>query len=165
MSFKKILSMFEYSAWFIKQYSEQQVQHNIYRIADVKQFSSGQYKLTVQIIGKSTVIECTPQEIVANDQMLEGFSKKDVRAITYYACEQIKNPTYKIAEQEFSVDSNKMLFKLKKCDSDEVLFKTAGQIALNLDIMNGLDSDDIKTIIYLAGYEHSVNEKRDMGSY
>ncbi|HSW94169.1 MAG TPA: hypothetical protein VLJ15_07450, partial [Gammaproteobacteria bacterium] len=96
MSLKKFLTIFEYTAWFIRQYSEQQAQQNIYRIVEIKQSTSGQYKLIVQIIGKSTIIECTPEEIVTNDHMLEGFSKKDIRAITYFACEEIKKPKYKI---------------------------------------------------------------------
>jgi len=87
MRFKKISSVFGYTAWLLKQYNDQQlIQQNIYRIVEVKELSTGQYKLTIQIIGKSTVFECTPQEIVTNDRMLEGFSKKDIRTITYFAC-------------------------------------------------------------------------------
>lgn len=88
MRLNKISSMFEYTAWLLKKYNDQQqLQQNIYRVVEIKQSSSGQYKLIIQVIGKSTVFVCTPQELVTNDRMLEGFSKKDVRAITYFACE------------------------------------------------------------------------------
>ncbi len=156
MSLKKFLTIFEYTAWFIRQYSEQQAQQNIYRIVEIKQSTSGQYKLIVQIIGKSTIIECTPEEIVTNDHMLEGFSKKDIRAITYFACEEIKKPKYKIITQEFSGDLNTLLFKLKKCDGDEVMLMTAGQIVLDRELINNLSVEDVRSISYAAGHEQSI---------
>src|SRR6185295_18398670 len=123
MRFKKISSVFGYTAWLLKQYNDQQlIQQNIYRIVEVKELSTGQYKLTIQIIGKSTVFKCTPQEIVTNDRMLEGFSKKDIRTITYFACEQNKKPKYKILQQ-FCDTFNKILFQLKKRGSDELILK------------------------------------------
>ncbi|OGT36245.1 MAG: hypothetical protein A3F11_06810 [Gammaproteobacteria bacterium RIFCSPHIGHO2_12_FULL_37_14] len=160
MRFKKISLMFEYTAWFLKRYGDQQqIQQNIYRVVEVKQSSLDQYKLAIQIIGKSTVVECTPQEIVANDRMLEGFSKKDIRAITYFACEQSKKPKYKIIMQEFCDTFNKILFKLKKYDSDEIILKTAGQISLDKHFINNLSQEDACSISYAAGYEQSSHEK------
>ncbi|HSW68874.1 MAG TPA: hypothetical protein VLI69_01780, partial [Gammaproteobacteria bacterium] len=103
--------------------------------------------------GKSTIIECTPEEIVTNDHMLEGFSKKDIRAITYFACEEIKKPKYKIIAQEFSGDLNTLLFKLKKCDGDEVILMTAGQIVLDRELINNLSVEDVRSISYAAGHE------------
>lgn len=159
MGLKKFLSLFEYTALFIKQYSEQQVQQNIYRIAEIKKSPQGLHQLVVQVIGKATVIECTPEEIVLNDRMLEGFSKKDIRAITFFACEQHKKPKYKITAQEFSGDLDTMLFKLKKCDSDEVILKTAGQIALDKNLINNLPQEDVCSVSYAAGYEQSGCER------
>lgn len=159
MSFKKIVSIFEYTAFFLKKYSDQhQFQQDIYRIVEIKQSPLGQYKFVVQIIGKSTVIECTPHELVANDQMLEGFSKKDIRVIIYFACEQRKKPRYKIIMQEFCDSFNKILFKLKKRDSNEIIFKTAAQISLDKNIINNLSQEDLCSISYTAGYEQCSHE-------
>lgn len=160
MRFNKISSMFEYTAWFLKKYNDQrQIQQNIYRVVEVRQSSSGQYKLAIQVIGKSTVVECTPREIVANDRMLEGFSKKDIRAITYFACEQSQKPMYKIIMQEFCDTLNKIFFKLKKRDSNEIISKTAGQISLEKNLINNLSQEDMCSISYAAGYEQSSLEK------
>jgi len=156
----KISLILGYTAWFFKKYSDQQqFQQTIYRIIEVKQLSSGQYKLIIQVIGKSTVIECTPQEIVTNDQMLEGFSKKDVRAITYFACERASKPKYKIVMQEFCEIFDKIIFKLKKHNSDEVILKTADQISLDKNLMNNLSQEEACSISYVAGYELSFAEK------
>ncbi|MHB1947208.1 MAG: hypothetical protein ACYCQI_03735, partial [Gammaproteobacteria bacterium] len=104
----KISSVFEHVGLILKKYNEQQQVHqNIYRIHEVKQSPSG-CKLAVQVIGKSSIFESTPQEIVKVDRLIEGFSKKDVRTITYLACDQLKNPAYKIVVQEFCPQYNKM---------------------------------------------------------
>lgn len=163
MQFRKILSVFEYTSWLFKQCSEQQNQRNdIYRIIEVKNPSSSQCKIVVQIIGKSMLTEYTPQEIVADDRLLEGFSKKDIRAITYFACGQLKKPKYKIVVQEVCEKFNKILFKLKAQHNDEVIVKTAAQISLDKNLINGLSQEDIQNISYVAGYENSQNEKNEM---
>ncbi len=160
MRFKKMSLMVESVGWFLKRYhDQQQVQQNVYRLVEVKQSCLGQYKLVIQLIGKSAMIELTPHEIVANDRMLEGFSKKDIRDITYLACEQYKKPRYKIIMQEFCDKFNKILFKLKKRDSDEIILKTAGQISLDKNLIHSLSPEDICSVSYAAGYERSSLEK------
>ncbi len=160
MRFKKISSVFEFAIWFLKRYHNQhQIQDSIYRIVEVKQSTNGQYKLVVQIIGKSTVVQYAPEEIAVSDRMLEGFSKRDIRTITYFACEQNKKPRYKIIMQEFCDTLNKILFRLKKRDSDETILKTAGQISLDKNLITNLSQEDVCSISYIAGYEQSTHEK------
>jgi hypothetical protein len=162
MQFKKMTLLFEYAGWIFKKYNELQNQPcDIYRIIEVKQ-SAGKYKVVIQLIGKSIFFEYTPQEIVTNDRMLEGFSKQDIRNITYLACESIKKPKYKIVMQQFCFHFNKMLFQLKKCNSNEVIMKTANQISLDKNLINSLSHEDVQSISYIAGYEHSLGEKNDM---
>ena len=160
MPLNKILLAFQYTGYLLKKFIEQQheQQRNIYRIAEVSK-KSNQYKVVVQIIGKSTVVECTPQEIVADDRMLEGFSKKDIRAITYLACEQVRLPKYKVVMQDFCDGLNKILFKLKKTESNEIISKTAGQISLDNDLIHNLSHEDLRCVSYTAGYEQSHFDK------
>lgn len=158
MQFKTISSFIEFVAWFLNKYQKQQTAQNIYRLIDLKQLPTGQHKLIIQVIGKSIVIEHSPQEVVANDQILEGFSKKEIRLITYIACEQRNKPRYKIVMQEFCNKFNRILFKLKKYDSDEMISRTASQISLDKNIINHLSREDVCSIIYTAGYEHSFSE-------
>lgn len=162
MQFKKVTSLLEYVLWMFKKYKEQKDhQCDIYRIIEVKQ-SNGQCKVIIQVTGKSIVVECHPQEIVANDRMLEGFSKKDIRSLTYLAYESIKKPAYKIIMQEFCFNFNKMLFQLKKCNSNEVIIKTANQISLDTHLINSLSHQDIQSISYMAGYEHSLSRQSEI---
>lgn len=161
--FKKMLSVFEYVGLVLKKYNEQQNQQNtIYRIIEIKHSSSNQTKIIFQIIGKVTLIESTPQEIMTDDRLLEGFSKKDIRAITYLACTQNKTPKYKIVVQEFCDRMNRILFKLQKQHDNEIITKSASEISTDKSIIQSLSQDDIQTISYIAGYEHSINEKEEM---
>jgi hypothetical protein len=159
MRFKAILSLVEFTTRALKKPQEQHSsQTTIYRLIEVKQSPTGQVKLTVQFVGKAIVMEYTPQDIVDNDHMLEGFSKKDIRFIAYLACEQSKKPRYKIVMQEFCNTFNRMLFKLKKYDSNEMISKTASQISLDKNLINNLSQEDVCSISYIAGYEQSFME-------
>jgi hypothetical protein len=163
MQLKKISEIFQYTGWLLRKYSEQHnYQSDIYRIAEVKQLPSGENKIVIQVIGKSVFIECTPQELVVDDRMLEGFSKKNIRAITYFACEQVRKPKYKIVVQEFCEKLNKILFKLKIQNNDDAIKKSASQILLDKNLMDGLSREDIKSVSYIAGYEHSQNENGEL---
>lgn len=160
MRFNKISAVFEYIHWLLKQ---QQLQSStIYRIVNIKKLPNEQCKLIIQVIGKSMFLEYTPQKIAADDCMLEGFSKKDIRTITYFACEQIKKPKYKIIMQNFCDKLNRIVFKLQKRDgADEIITKTANQIFLDKNLINSLDHDDMHSIGYTAGYEHfQMKEKK-----
>lgn len=157
----KFSSIIEYTTWLLTKFHElRQIQPSeVYRIIEIKQSSKGQYKIIIQVIGKSSIIECSPQEIVADDQLLEGFSKKDIRMITYFACEQTKIPKYKITGQEFCAYTNSVVFKLRETENDYIVARTANQIMMDKDLTNALSQEDIKSISYMAGYEHSQNKK------
>ena len=65
---------------------------NKFRVASIKKSSTGT-KIIFQVIGKSTFMECTPNEILSNDAFLECFSKKDIQKITtLQAQEEISGP-------------------------------------------------------------------------
>lgn len=156
MQFKKITSIFELTILLLKRYNElkQNRENNIYRIIEIKRTSSLQFKLIIQIIGKSSIFECAPHEIVGVDNLLEGFSKKDVRTITYLACSKAKKPSYKIIKQEFCEQSNRIIFKIKKeTTNDALITKTANQLVFNEDLIQNLCIEDVMSISYIAGYE------------
>jgi hypothetical protein len=159
MRFMKFLMLFQQVVRLNKN-SQQSTAKNIYRLVEIKQSFGDQYKLVIQVIGKSIMLESCVQEIVTNDRMLEGFSRQDIRTIVYFACLQHKQPRYKIVMQEFCIAFNKMLFKLKKIDSDEIIAKTAAQIALDKHLIRNMSQEDACSISYTAGYEHSLQENK-----
>lgn len=156
MNFARLSSLLEYVTELVKKYNElENIQkRTIYRIADINSSLPNKVTIIVQFIGKSTFFHCTPEEIVADDKFLEGFSKKDIRTIIYFAHQETKNPKYKIISQDFCDERNKLLFKLKCLENDKVLLKTAGEISLDKNIIDNLSQEDICNVSFMAGHEH-----------
>jgi len=157
--------LIDYFNKIIKKYHELHIQtqkQDLFRIVNIKTTKKGEYSLQVQLINKATFFECTPQEIVTNDQLLEGFSKKDIRTITYYAAQDTNKPKYKILIHEFREGLNKVVFKLGKDNSEESIEKTAEQISLDQNLINQLNCTDAHLIGYTTASEFMLKEKAEM---
>ena len=158
MRINKIYSLFEYTAWILKKYSQlpKNQLSDIYRICEVVHTTFQEPKIIAQVVGKSACFECTPQEVVESDWLLEGFSKKEVRMITYLAYQHMHKPKYQIFIQRFSENRKKMIFTLKKLGTDIFISKTAAEISLDKTLINELQQEDVLSIGYVAGYEQSI---------
>ena len=94
--FKKMSSLINYILWLYKQNQESQKNENsIFRIVNINKDETGDNVVTVQVINKSTIFKCGIEEIVSNDLLLECFSKKDIRTLTYIATEEVLKPKNK----------------------------------------------------------------------
>jgi len=156
--------LIEYFNWILRKYQEIQQPYtpDSFRIVDITHNKNGKCILKVQVIGKASIFECTPQEVASNDQLLEGFSKKDIRTITYFATQEIKKPKYKILIQEFRESLNKMIFKLSAPSSAEPIEKTAEQISLDKDLISKLNAEDAHLVGYTTAAEQASREKEEM---
>jgi hypothetical protein len=153
----------QYAGWLLKNYSEyRKLSADIYRIAEIKQTKTDEKIIVIQVIGKSVVFESTPKEIIIDDRFLEGFSKKDIKTISYLAFKPTVIPKYKIVVQKFCEKLNRVLFRLKSNDEFDTVEKTAGEIFLDKSLIDGLSGGDMKKVSYTAGYEHSQNNDLDM---
>ncbi len=163
---KKLSLLTEYFNWILRKYLDLQNQtpsrQDAFRIVDIKHKKSGEWIIQVQVIGKASYFTCTPHEIVTNDQLLEGFSKKDIRTITYYASQECKKQNYKILIQEFCEKLNKVVFKIGMRGQAEPIEKTAEQISLDKDLINKLDSEDAHLVGYTTASEMLSKEKMEM---
>lgn len=149
----KRIPLFEYLAWLFKQsqqLQESQARKDYFRIVDVKKKNSG-YVLAIQIIGKACTFSGTPEEILAKDDMIELFSSKDIRAITYYAC--IKNsPRNEILTQKIDKENN-LIFCLRNNENHSVIQKTAKEISLDENLIDSLSSKDAHRVGYAVAQE------------
>lgn len=158
MDFKKLPWLLQQTNGLLKKYKAQDktYPHDRYRIVDILKSGSHAPQICFQVIGKSAVTQIQPKELIEDYRLLEGFSKHDIRTIIYLAYEQIKKPLFYIVAQEFNLNINRMLFKLKKRYSSESFSKTADQITLDKGLINQLSPEDIQCISYVAGYEHAL---------
>ncbi len=155
-------SFMDYFFQIQKKYEELRNLYNnqeYFRIINIKHNSQNECTIVIQIVGKATFFETTPQEIVANDKLIEGFSKKDIRTITYFATQEIKKPTFKILVQEFNDNLNKMTFKIGKRGSSQAIEKTASEITLDKPLLNQLTPEDALKVGYAIASEQHLKER------
>jgi hypothetical protein len=151
----KISSIFEYSIWLIKKYNEyKSIEKNIYRIIEIRPTDRGEYKIIAQVIGKASIFEFSPKDIL-NNQIIRGFSINDIHTITFLACHKTQKMQFKILEQNFSIHEQQMIFKIRNNlnPNEKPITKTANEIMLDQTIISNLDESDLKSICYMAGYE------------
>jgi predicted AAA+ superfamily ATPase len=156
---KRTNNIAEYVVWLIKQYHEikQTYSANAYRVVDMETEKSGKVSLVIQVCGKHITFKMTPQEVLADDNLLEGFSKKDIRSITYLACSD-KKPKSKIVLQEFCEKLNKIVFGIRHPGKTEILKKTANEISLDSSLIKDLTPEEAHMIGYTAADENSADQ-------
>lgn len=155
---KMQLLVSEYIEWIVKKYHEINKEFEAkeaYKIIEVK----NPLELRIHIVGTGKEFNCSPKEVVANDQFLEGFSKKDIRAITYLACAEDKESRIKILEQSFSEKLKKFIFRFKF--GDQIVEKSSAEISANSMLLNKLSPKDAHCIGYVFGSESVLQEDEE----
>ncbi len=152
----------EYISWILEKYQEIHKElhaREAYRISEIKRDNeSGTHSVKVVIVGTGKIVDFTPEEIVADDRMIESFSKKDVRIITYLACSNNKLAKYKITSQHFCEKLRKFVFCIRKRKSSDVLQKSASEISKDKTIIANLDAEDAYRVGYAYGNESVLAE-------
>lgn len=159
----KLLAIQNYLRLVIANYQivKQQSLKDTYRIVE-KSLKNGKIVFTVQMVLKNLVFELTPEEIMNDDRLLEGFSRKDVRTITYYACEESKKPKTKIIFQEFCEKVNKMVFGIRKNAQPNTEIKTAAELSADPEQIKEFSNEDAHTIGYIAATELILKEREQI---
>ncbi len=131
------------------------------RIIAIEQDKVGDYIATVQFIGKSTAIKIKPEELLSDDKMVDQFSSRDIRALTYLGYLGINAPKYKVLARKLSEDSDQMLFAIHKKGDSKYTIKTAQEISSNPEILESLPQKDAHDIGFVtATEEQSVNQRQ-----
>ncbi len=161
---EKTQSFFEYINWLFKKYQEVQAElqgREAYRIVNVIENSHSPCLIKVHVVGTGKEVDYTPQEIMEDDHLLECFSKQDVRAIAFHACNDLKKPEYKISESRFSEKIKKILFRVKKYASDETIEQSADKLSQDQSIIARLSPQDAHCIGYAYGTENIIMENEE----
>lgn len=154
-------SVSEYIGWLFKQYkqAQEELKSDAYRIVDQTIDKKGQHQLIIQIVGKSVTFKSTPQKILADDNIVEHFSRKDIRTITYLACQDLEKPKHRIILQEFCQKLNRLVFGVKNPKKDEVLRKMPSEISKDKELLKSLSQEDAHLVGYATATEQMIVEK------
>jgi ribosomal protein S12 len=146
-------------AFFQKYKQSKAVDHtSYYRIIDVKTDSTNRKMLIVQLRNKNVVYKFSPKEVLADNTLLEGFSKQDIRNITYLAYSSQKLKT-KIVMQEFSDKLNSMVFGIQRSGNKNILKKTAKEISFDKNLISELTPEEALMVGYMLADESFSKEK------
>jgi hypothetical protein len=162
---KNTRNVSEYVAWLFKQYQElkQSSKHQgAYKLVDIKEDKHDKVHLSIQVVGKAIVFKSTPEEILADDKLVEEFSSKDIRTITYYACQRMNKPKNKIVIKRFCEKLNRMVFGVKNVSKNQVEEKTAKDISLDKDVIKSLSPEEAHMVGYTSANEKGMDEKIKM---
>lgn len=131
-----------------------------YRIAEIFQDDEGDYFVQVQIISKSLAFKAKPEELLAKDNIVDQFSPRDVRTLTYLGYLGINSPKFKILAQRLSENNDKLIFAIKKKGHDKLIVKTADEIVKEKEILESLRPEDAHLVGYTFATENVLEEKK-----
>ncbi len=128
---------------------------------------TGVEKLCIQVAGKNVFLYFVPQELVKDEEMLNGFSPLDVRTITYMALEKLEqgrsieiDGLYKIEKQYFSDRKEKEMFVFRYQDKDKSIARSAQELTCDSSFIKNFNSLDANRIGYIAGYEQALIDNK-----
>src|SRR5579872_303226 len=130
------------------------------RLVEIMKTVEDEFVVTIQIINKDIIYNAKPEEILVNDHLVDQFSPRDIRTLTYLGYLGINGPKYKILAQRLSEDNDKIIFALKKKGQKNIIVNTADEILNKKEIMTGLQASDAQIIGYTAASESIFSEKR-----
>ena len=135
--------------------------YSAYRVVDITQNEDELYTVMVQVLNKRCTFYMKPEEILSNDKLVDLFSPRDVRMLTYlgYLCKNA--PQYKILAQRLSATTDQMVFALKHRASQSIVTKTAKQIMQDSSIVHSISSKDATAIGYVAATESLAKCPKD----
>lgn len=133
-----------------------------YKIFEITVDEQKKTVLKIHVAGKQELISCYPEDIVAHDGFLEGFSKKDVRTITYFATQELHCPSLEIIEQQIESNTNETLFGLNNKKNGEILVKSASELSRNSSLIKKLAPLDAHLIGYAACSESFEREAKEL---
>ena len=124
-----------------------------YRIVEILQDEHDNYFVAIQVINKSSCFYVKPEELLADDKLVDQFSPRDVRTLTYLGYLEMNTPQYQILAKKLAEGSDRFVFALKKRGQPTIITKTAAQILNEQEIIAGMTPTDAKTVGYTVAVE------------
>ena len=155
---KHIIDKVKTVANYIKNEREKDVYKPLYKLVDILE-TDGQHVAVIKLLNKNVTFNATPEEILANDNLVDQFSPRDIRALTYLGYLGINSPKYKILARKLC-ENERINFILQKKGEKKVIVKTAAEIVSESNFIANMNSEDAKTVGYTMATEAVSEEKR-----
>ncbi len=146
---------------YVKKEIELQKYLPLYKVVEIFENEENEYTVAIQVINKSFYFYAKPEELLADDLIVDQFSPRDIRTLTYLGYLQINSPQYQILAKKLAADNDNLIFALKKRGNNNIIIKTAAQILQENDIIKNMCPDDAKIIGYTVATEEVRSEKQE----
>lgn len=154
---KRFNNLIDYILFLYKQ-NRQNAPTNILRVVNCQTKPGNKYILEVQVINKASIFKCKASVIAGDDKLLECFSKRDVRMITFLASKELLEPNYKISSIQFNNDENETIFHLKNITTNEIKKMKISDLSAN-KILSELGQEDAYKLGYTSATEEFIKEQ------
>lgn len=152
--FKRVFRLWRYASQLTGSYTP------TYRIVNIEQDEDGHYSVTIQLIGKNVVQTMAPEQLLADDHMVNQFSPTDIRALTYLGYLDMNAPQYKILAKQLSQNHDQTLFALKKRGEKQPDVLTADEISSNEEMIYGLSQKEAHMVGMTTAEEQRLLEEK-----
>ena len=147
----RILDIIKKTIATFNKISEENNNRPKYRVIEIFKDKDDNYKTMLQVVNKNVTFYAKPEEILADDDLVDCLSPRDVRTLTYLGYLSINQPQYKILAQRFSEQSD--LFIIKERGVKKPIVKTVAEIHAS-NMATQMDAKDAK----IVGYAVATNE-------
>ena len=131
-----------------------------YRVVEVTEKDKGEYIATIQVLNKHVVFHTKPEDILKDDKLVDQFSPRDIRTLTYLGYLGINSPKYTVLAKRLSENADKTLFALKEKGKKKIVTKSAQEIFSDNEMIKNLSATDAHEIGYTVATETITEEKR-----
>lgn len=129
----------------------------VYRLVEIIK-SEDEHKLVIQVVHKNITFKIKPEELLADDSIIDLFCPRDVRTLTYLGYLDMNSPQYKILAKRLTPNSQ-VAFALKRKSDKKIIIKTPREI-VHEKMLNNLDATDAQLVGYTAATESVALEKK-----
>ena len=129
----------------------------VYRIVEILQNQQDSYFIRIQLINKNVIFDVDPIEVLAHDEMVDKFSPRDIRTITYIAYLGLNTPKYKIVSQRIiDIQSS---FTIKEICSSKIIVKSVQEILHDPEIFSKLSPKDMQLLAYSSAMQKIQDDR------
>lgn len=152
---KNLQKIFKSIRYFYGKVNELGIVRPTFKIASILEDKKGLYVIVVQIINSNATFNMKPEEILTNDYMVDRFSPRDIRAMTYLGYITKNLPQYQILAQKILENGSNTII-IKKTNSDNIITVSAKDIANNKEIISKMSPEDA----FLLGYSQAQAQEQ-----
>jgi len=142
-TFRKCVRIFNYL-------NHNQIFQPKFRLIEFEKNDEHGYLAHISIINTKLTFFITVMEILADNDIVDQFSPRDVRTLTYLGTLDLNQPEYSIMAQRV-IESNKIVFAIKNNTENKIVIKTANQIINEQSVISRMSPTDAVKIGYALG--------------